>query len=48
MKSGILLNRGTVVAPEKAGLGIQVDWEHLNAADFYVNSKPDISIKKQI
>ena len=35
MKNGDLLARGRVVAPPGAGLGIEVDWEHLSTADFY-------------
>ncbi|MCP5090074.1 MAG: hypothetical protein GY949_04035, partial [Gammaproteobacteria bacterium] len=38
MKNGIVLNRGRVVAPDGPGLGIQVDWERLDSADFYVYS----------
>jgi L-alanine-DL-glutamate epimerase-like enolase superfamily enzyme len=39
MKNGIALDRGRVVAPDGPGLGIQVDWEQLDSADFYVCSK---------
>ena len=39
MKNGNLLDRGRVVAPEGPGLGIEVDWERLATADFYVSSK---------
>jgi len=35
MKNGNLLDRGRVVAPEGAGLGIEVDWDRLATADFY-------------
>ena len=35
MKNGDLLALGRVVAPPGAGLGIEVDWEHLSTADFY-------------
>ncbi|MCH2355486.1 MAG: hypothetical protein MK319_02245 [Pseudomonadales bacterium] len=35
MKNGDLLALGRVVAPPGAGLGIEVDWEHLPTADFY-------------
>jgi L-alanine-DL-glutamate epimerase-like enolase superfamily enzyme len=35
MKNGNLLHRGRVVAPEGAGLGIEVDWDRLDTADFY-------------
>jgi L-alanine-DL-glutamate epimerase-like enolase superfamily enzyme len=48
MKNGILLNRGRVVAPDGPGLGIQVDWERLDSADFYVYSNPDISVDKPL
>ena len=48
MKNGILLNRGRVVAPAGPGLGIQVDWERLDSADFYIYSNPDISVHKQL
>ena len=42
MKNGVSLSQGRVVAPGGPGLGIQVDWETLNLADFYVCSKqPD-------
>ena len=39
MKNGILLDQGRVVAPERPGLGIEVDWDRLATADFYVSSK---------
>ncbi len=39
MKNGNLLDRGRVVAPEGPGLGIEVDWDRLATADFYVYSK---------
>jgi L-alanine-DL-glutamate epimerase-like enolase superfamily enzyme len=39
MKNGNLLDRGRVVAPEGPGLGIEVDWDRLATADFYVSSK---------
>jgi L-alanine-DL-glutamate epimerase-like enolase superfamily enzyme len=42
MKNGITKNRGRVAAPDGPGLGIRVDWERLDSADFYVYSKPDI------
>ena len=35
MKNGNLLDRGMVVAPEGAGLGIEIDWNRLATADFY-------------
>lgn len=38
MTNGNLLKRGRVVAPEGPGLGIQVDWECLGSADFYVST----------
>ncbi len=46
MKNGVLLNRGRAVAPDGPGLGIQVDWERLDSADFYVYSNPVISVHK--
>ena len=39
MKNGNLLNRGQIVAPKGAGLGIDVDWDRLKTADFYILSK---------
>jgi len=36
MKNGNLLDRGQVVAPEGPGLGIEVDWDNLAMADFYI------------
>ena len=39
MKNGVSLSQGRVVAPDGPGLGIQVDWESLDSADFYVCSK---------
>jgi L-alanine-DL-glutamate epimerase-like enolase superfamily enzyme len=39
MKNGNLLKQGQIVAPEGPGLGIDVDWERLNTADFYRSSK---------
>ncbi len=39
MKNGNLLERGRVVAPEGPGLGIEVDWDRLATADFYISSK---------
>jgi len=35
MKNGDLLDLGRVVAPRRAGLGIDVNWEYLATADFY-------------
>lgn len=37
-KNGNLLDRGRIVAPDRPGLGIDVDWERLPLADFYVRS----------
>ena len=37
-KNGNLLDRGRIVAPDRPGLGIDVDWERLSLADFYVCS----------
>jgi len=48
MKNGVLLNRGRAVAPDGPGLGIQVDWQRLDSADFYVYSDSDISVHKQL
>ncbi len=39
MKNGNLLDRGRVVAPQGPGLGIEVDWDRLATADFYIDSK---------
>ena len=39
MKNGNLLDQGRVVAPERPGLGIEVDWDRLATADFHVSSK---------
>jgi L-alanine-DL-glutamate epimerase-like enolase superfamily enzyme len=39
MKNGILLKQGRVFAPNRPGLGIEVDWENLDKADFYVRSE---------
>jgi L-alanine-DL-glutamate epimerase-like enolase superfamily enzyme len=38
MKNGNMLKQGRVVAPERPGLGIEVDWDRLATADFYVYS----------
>ncbi len=35
MKNGDLLDLGRVIAPRRAGLGIDVNWEYLATADFY-------------
>jgi L-alanine-DL-glutamate epimerase-like enolase superfamily enzyme len=39
MKNGNLLDRDRVVAPERPGLGIEVNWDSLTHADYYINSK---------
>jgi len=39
MTNGNLLERGRVVAPEGPGLGIEVNWDRLATADFYVSSE---------
>jgi len=39
MKNGILFNRGRVFAPHGPGLGIEVAWNRLTEADFYICSK---------
>ena len=39
MTNGNLLERGRVVAPEGPGLGIEVDWDRLTTADFYISSE---------
>jgi len=39
MKNGNLLERGRAVAPAGPGLGIEVDWDMLASADFYISSK---------
>ena len=36
MKNGNLLDRGQGIAPEGDGLGIEVDWDNLAMADFYM------------
>jgi len=36
MKNGNLLDQGQVIAPELDGLGIEVDWDNLTMADFYI------------
>lgn len=35
MKNGNLLKQGKIVAPEGSGLGMDVDWDRLQTADFY-------------
>jgi L-alanine-DL-glutamate epimerase-like enolase superfamily enzyme len=42
MNNGSLLNHGKVVVPAEPGLGVDVNWECLASADFYVCSKPDL------
>ena len=44
MKNGNLLDQGRVTAPPGPGLGISVDWDRLTTADFYVISKPELSV----
>ena len=39
MKNGNLLKQGQIVAPEGPGLGIDVDWDRLDTADFYRSLK---------
>ena len=39
MKNGNLLERGRLVAPDGPGLGIEVDWDRLATADFYISSE---------
>ena len=39
MKNGDFMHRGRVVAPDGPGLGIEVDWDRLATADFYIYSK---------
>ena len=39
MTNGNLLEGGRVVAPEGPGLGIEVDWDQLAAAEFYISSE---------
>ncbi|MCH7535494.1 MAG: hypothetical protein IH948_07075 [Bacteroidetes bacterium] len=39
MKNGIPFDKGMVSAPKGSGLGIEVDWDRLSTADYYVNSK---------
>ena len=39
MKNGNLMDRGRVVAPEGPGLGIEVDWDRLATADFYISAE---------
>ncbi|MGI9263431.1 MAG: enolase C-terminal domain-like protein, partial [Gammaproteobacteria bacterium] len=44
MKNGNLLAQGRVVAPDGPGLGIRVDWDSLDTADFHVHLMLDHSI----
>lgn len=39
MKNGNLLDQGQIVAPKGPGLGIDVDWDRLQTADFYIMSR---------
>ena len=39
MENGNLLDRGQIVAPEGPGLGIVVNWDRLQTADFYIMSR---------
>ena len=39
VKNGNLLEWGRVVAPEGPGLGIEVGWDRLATADFYISSE---------
>jgi L-alanine-DL-glutamate epimerase-like enolase superfamily enzyme len=39
MKNGNLLKQGQIFAPEGSGLGIDVNWDLLDTADFYRSSK---------
>ena len=39
MKDGDLLDEGRAVAPTGPGLGIEINWEQLSTADFYVSSE---------
>lgn len=39
MKNGNLLHKGQIIAPKGPGLGIEIDWDHLQTADFYVMSR---------
>ncbi|MCH9693760.1 MAG: hypothetical protein K0U72_04545 [Gammaproteobacteria bacterium] len=43
MKNGELPARGQVAAPASAGLGIDVDWDKLDAADFYRYARCELS-----
>jgi len=39
MKNGNLFKQGKIVAPQGPGLGIDVDWDRLDTADFYCSWK---------
>lgn len=43
MNDGNLLDQGRVVAPQGAGLGVSVNWERLDSADFHVHLEFDYS-----
>lgn len=42
MKNSISVDRGLVAAPDRPGLGINVEWDRLAAADFHAHSKLDV------
>lgn len=44
MKNGNMMERGRVVAPDEPGLGINVDWNSLDTADFHVCAEIDLSV----
>jgi L-alanine-DL-glutamate epimerase-like enolase superfamily enzyme len=46
MKNGDLLDKGRVVAPAGPGLGVNVDWDQLATADFYVYLKLDLPVSQ--
>jgi len=39
MRDGNLIEAGQAVAPQLPGLGIEVDWDRLPKADFYISEK---------
>ena len=43
MKGGIFFDRGFVFDPNKHGLGIEVDWDELATADYYIKVKKGIN-----
>ncbi|MDH4071842.1 MAG: hypothetical protein OEV41_01915 [Gammaproteobacteria bacterium] len=43
MTNGNLMDQGRVVAPERPGLGINVDWNSLATADFHESAELDFS-----